>query len=105
MRWLTTMLLVTALAGVPTAAATTNSNDASIAGYAAAVLEREFQARTSSLRVERGVVSVQAADLGGAERARVQEALSRIAGVVRVEIRDAPGTPPVPVAVGSRATE
>ncbi len=36
---------------------------------------------------------------------RVQEALSRIVGVVRVEIGDPPGPPRIPVAVGSRATE
>ena len=104
MRWLTTVLLLTTLAGAPAAGAATGPDDAYIAGYAAAVLEREFQARTTSLRVERGVVTVHTADLGGADRARVHDALSRIAGVVRVEIRDA-AAPPIPVAVGSRATE
>jgi Protein of unknown function (DUF1207) len=103
-RWVTAALLLTTLACAPDVGAATNPNDAYIAGYAAAVLEREFQASTTSLRVERGVVSIHTSDLGGADRARVQGALSRITGVVRVEIRDA-GPPPVPVTVGSRATE
>ena len=107
MRWLTVVLLLTLLASLPLAGADAASppSDAYIAGYAAAVLEREFQARVTSLRVERGVISVDAADLGAADRALVQAALSRIAGVVRVDIRDVPGPPPTPVAVGSRATE
>jgi hypothetical protein len=105
MRWLTAVLLVVTLSGAPGASAATPPSDAYIAGYAAAVLEREFQARTTRLRVEGGVVTVHAADLGGADRIRVQETLAKIAGVVRVEIRDLPGPPPIPVAVGSRATE
>ena len=108
MRSLTSMLLLATLSlGCPVAAparAADAASDAYVSGYAAAVLEREFQARATSLRVERGVVSLDAADLGGADRARVQEALSRIRGVTRVEIRDAP--PPATTAVvGTGARE
>jgi hypothetical protein len=105
MRWLTAVLLVAALSDAPGAGAATRPTDAFIAGYAAAVLEREFAARTTSLQVERGVISIQAPDLGTADRTRVREALSRIAGVVRVEIREAPAPSPGPLAVGSRPAE
>jgi hypothetical protein len=105
MRWLTLVLFFILQASIPLADAATPPIDAYIAGYAAAVLEREFKARATSLRVERGVISIDAGDLGTADRTLVQEALSRIAGVVRVEIRDVPGPPSPPVAVGSRSTE
>jgi hypothetical protein len=106
MRWLTAGLLVVVLAGALDAGATTPPTDAYIAGYAAAVLEREFQARTTSLRVQRGVVSIHATDLGSADRARVREALSRITGVVRIEIREAAGSPPpIPGARGADPAE
>ena len=62
----------------PSSAAALASEDAFVAGYAAAVLEREFQLTAPSLRVENGVISVQAADLGGADRARVGAALPAI---------------------------
>jgi len=93
-----------ALVGTSVAQAAPVPGDAYVAGYAAAVLEREFRASTASLRVERGVVVLSASDLGGADRARVKEALSRIRGVVAVDIREG-GPPPSPAAVGTRATE
>jgi hypothetical protein len=107
MRFVKTVLLVAVALGwvaASTVDAADAPSDAYVSGYVAAVLEREFQVRTTSLRVERGVVSVSAADLGNADRARVQEALSRIRGVVRVEIREG-SPPPPPTTVGSRATE
>ncbi|HEV8144212.1 MAG TPA: DUF1207 domain-containing protein [Methylomirabilota bacterium] len=107
MRALATVLLLAVLGvgclGVPVAHAADASNDAYVSGYAAAVLEREFQARATSLRVDRGVITLQAADLGGADRGRVTEALSRIRGVVRVEIRD--GAAPTSSTVGSAAAD
>ena len=80
----------------PSAAAALASEDAFVAGYAAAVLEREFKLSAPSLRVENGVISVQAADLAGAaDRARVVAALQAIPGVARVEVLE-PGMTPSP---------
>jgi hypothetical protein len=96
-------LLPGLLAGPVPAAATTAAapTDAYVAGYAAAILEREFNVRAPSLRVAGGVVSVSAADLADADRARVVAALSEIRGAARVEVRETeqaprPGTEPLP---------
>jgi len=65
--------------------------DGYIEGYAAAVLEREFQVTAPSLRVQNGVIIVSAADLAGLDRDRVIAALGRVRGTARVEIVDAAG--------------
>ena len=82
------LALVVGLAAVSAAHAADAAGDAHLTGYARAVLEREFHAGTASLRVDRGVITLDAADLGGAERSRVIEELSRIRGVTRVEIEE-----------------
>ena len=69
------------------------SEDAFVAGYAAAILEREFRLRAPSLRVENGVIRLEAADLGGVDHERVRAALQAIPGAARVEILEA-GAPP-----------
>jgi hypothetical protein len=79
--------LTPALAAAP-------ADDAYIEGYAAAVLEREFQIAAPSLRVRHGVVTLDAADLGTVDRARVVAQLERIRGVARVDVREA--TAPAP---------
>jgi hypothetical protein len=71
------------------------ADDTYIEGYAAAVLEREFLLAAPSLRVRNGVVTLDAADLGAVDRARVVAQLERIRGVARVDVRDA-ATPPAP---------
>jgi Protein of unknown function (DUF1207) len=71
-------------------------DDAYVAGYAAAVLEREFALPAPSLRVRGGALTVAESDLGEADHARVIATLSRIPGVIRVEILTAP--PPAPSA-------
>jgi hypothetical protein len=78
-------------------AAALASEDAFVAGYAAAILEREFTLTVPSLRVENGVIRVEASDLGDADRARVRAALQAIPGAARVEILE-PGAPPPVVA-------
>ncbi len=50
-------------------------DDAFIAGYATAVLEREFNVRAPSLRVTDGLVTVTAEDLAGADREEVLRTL------------------------------
>ena len=80
------LFLVLVLAVAPAACAEP-ADDAYIAGYATAVLERELRVSAQSLRVERGVITLDAGDLGDAARARITAALARIRGVVRVEVR------------------
>jgi len=63
-------------------------DDSYITGYAAAVLQHEFDATKASLYVREGVVIVDAKSLGAADRKKVMTALESIPGVVRVEIRE-----------------
>src|SRR5689334_11974860 len=87
------------LAAAHPALADTTSEDAFVAGYAAAVLEREFNLSAPSLRVENGVIRLSAADLAGADRARVLAALGGIRHAARVEIvEDATPAPAPPAA-------
>jgi hypothetical protein len=80
--------------GAPSApAAAAAPADAYIAGYAAAVLERELRVSPRSLRVEQGVIVLDAADVKAADRPRVTAALARVRGVTRVEIVAAPAPP------------
>jgi len=68
--------------------ATIAADDSYIAGYAAAVLQHEFDAAKASLHVQGGVVIVDAESLGTVDRTKVTTALESIPGVVRVEIRE-----------------
>ena len=63
-------------------------DDSYIAGYAAAVLQHEFDTTKASLHVQEGVVIVDAKSLGTVDRTKVMTALKSIPGVVRVEIRE-----------------
>ena len=63
-------------------------DDSYIAGYAAAVLQHEFDTGKASLHVQEGVVIVDAKSLGTVDRTKVMTALESIPGVVRVEIRE-----------------
>ena len=65
------------------------SDDAFVAGYATAVLEREFNLHAPSLRVTEGLVTVTAEDLAGADREEVLRRLSSIRGVLRVVVQSA----------------
>lgn len=98
-------VVVIALLGVSLAPAADAPSDAYITGYAAALLEREFQAGTASLRVQRGVITLSASDLRQADPAKVKAALAGIRGVVAVDIREGAAPTAPPVALGSRATE
>ncbi len=89
------MLLAVAVSTVP-ATADTRPEDDYLRGYAAAVLQREFRITPRALSVRNGVLSIGAADLAGADRARVLAALRAIPGVARVEVQDHPGITPAP---------
>ena len=68
--------------------------DSYIAGYAAAVLELEFNLRAPSLQVMEGVITINSGDLAGYEQKKILEVLSNIRGTVRVDIleQDSPTT-------------
>jgi hypothetical protein len=72
-----------------TPAGATSPPDAWLEGYAAAVLERDLGLTVPSLRVRGGVLTLSAAEVGAADRARVLAALGAIRGVARVEIVEA----------------
>lgn len=67
-------------------------SDAYLAGYAAAVLEREFQRASDSVHVRDGVLMIPAEHLVGADRGRIIATLSRIRGITRVEVLE-PASP------------
>jgi hypothetical protein len=70
------------------------ADDGYIEGYAAAVLQREFALAAPSLRVQQGVITIDAADLASVDQAAVLAQLQRIPGVARVEVRPAGAPPP-----------
>jgi Protein of unknown function (DUF1207) len=72
------------------------ADDSYIAGYAASVLQHEFNAANASLVVNNGVVTVYAASLGTLDRTKVQTALELIPGVTRVEILEGTAAPEIP---------
>ena len=74
-------------------------DDAYIAGYAAAVLEHEFNVPGAVLQVQQGIVIVTADSLGNVDQKKVIATLEKIPGVVRAEIQEGtlPPVPPVPL--------
>jgi hypothetical protein len=94
MRWIWQLSLVLLLPA-PAGAGPTSSDDGFLAGYATAVIEREFKANASSLVVSDGVVVLAEEDLAGADRTRIVAALSSLRGVRGVRIvATAPATAP-----------
>ncbi len=76
--------------GAPAAvAAAPAPEDPYLAGYAGAVLEREFKVTRRAVTVDNGVLMLDGAQLAGADRAAVVKTLSNLPGVVRVEVREA----------------
>ena len=71
-------------------------NDAFIAGYAAAVLEREFSVKSTGLAVHDGHVTFPATAVGPGERAQLLKSLGAIPGVRDITLTDvdAPNTGP-----------
>jgi len=96
-------------AGVPGPVSAQTPDDAFIAGYAAAVLQREFGLAASKVTVSGGVVQVDAATLQSSAGPRLRTALSEIPGVRDVRVREAsvppsaaPGLAPVPPVAATR---
>lgn len=92
------LLIVSSLVGMfsvrraaaepPTTHPRTDSEDAYITGYAAAILERDFRVSSGAVQVHQGVIVVDALNLAGANRQKVVDTLSRIRGVTRVELQE-----------------
>lgn len=88
------VMLWGAPAGVAAAPA---PEDPYLAGYAGAVLEREFKVPRRAVTVDNGVLTLDGAQLAGADRVAVVKMLSNLPGVVRVEVRDAASRAPAVV--------
>jgi hypothetical protein len=97
------MVMLTLLLGRALSAGAVATDDAYMAGYAAAVLEREFRVTAPSLTVRDGVMTLAGGDLGGADQATVVAALSRIRGVRRVIVLTAPASVTATTAAGPGA--
>ena len=87
------MLWLVAPVPVPAAPA---PDDPYVAGYAGAVLEREFKVSRRAVTVDNGVLTLDAAQLAGADRGRILSTLAALPGVTRVEVREAALGPPPP---------
>jgi len=87
-------------AATPNPAAPTTS-DAFIAGYVAAVLEREFRLTGPVFAVQNGVVTVYAGDLNEVEQDKIASILASVRGVSAVRVS---AGPPPPVDVDGPAT-
>ncbi len=75
------------LALVPTGTADAGpAEDAYIAGYVTAILERELDVKGSKVTVKDGVVTVEAAGLPQSDHEKLVATLSKIAGVTRVMV-------------------
>jgi hypothetical protein len=73
------------------------AEDAYVAGYVAAVLERQMDVKGSKITVKDGVVTVEMAGLPASDKEKIVSTLSTIAGVkevVVVELRQPPATAP-----------
>jgi Protein of unknown function (DUF1207) len=105
MRSIVAILLVLSAVGPgasPVRAAVAAPEDAFIAGYAAALLEREFKTSAPSLSVVKGVVTIDENDLAGLDRDRIMAALAGIRGVQGVTALPA-RTAAAPVPAGPAA--
>jgi len=76
--------------------ATIAADDSYISGYAAAVLEHEFNVPGAIVQVHEGVVVLTADSLGKVDRQKVIAALEKIPGVVRAEVREGTTSSAVP---------
>ena len=73
------------------------AEDAYVAGYVTAVLERQMDLKGSRITVKDGIVTIEVAGLPASDREKVVSTLSTVAGVLRVvvvEVRHQPGTAP-----------
>lgn len=79
------------------------TEDAYVAGYATAVLERQLEITGSRVTVKDGVVTVEVKSVASSDREKIVAALSKIGSVVRVEIVEVPVTPAAAAPPGAPA--
>jgi hypothetical protein len=77
-------------------------DDAYLAGYATAVIERDLALRVVSLEVHDGVARVVVESLGDQPAERIEAALTEIEGIERVEVSES-GSATQPAAPRTRA--
>jgi hypothetical protein len=97
------VLVLVALCSPAAAAPAAGADDTYLAGYVAAVLERQLHVPATSVRVQQGVVTVDAGDLSSADRRRIVTALRGIRGIARVEFAEV--ARPAPPVEGAAAIE
>jgi len=75
------------------------TNDHFVLGYATAILEQQYKLKIGSLKVQDGVILINASDLPAPDKEKIVATLKEISGVVRVEVvemTDEKATPPSP---------
>ena len=89
----------------PTPAPAAPPEDPYLAGYAGAVLEREFKVSPRAVTAMHGVLTIDAAQIQRADRERILSTLAGLPGVVRVDVRE-PGRGPevTPLATSALST-
>lgn len=78
-------LVVVIALGLSVPQVASGEDDSFIRGYAAAVLQRDFEISPEAVSVQNGVVTIRA-DLSESEQQRVRSALAEIGGVERVDL-------------------
>lgn len=86
-------------------AAPASENDAFLAGYASAVLERELGLRAETLQVEDGVVTLRVGEIDDPTRTRLVETLVSIERIRRVRLLGPDETPPPGADMAGRSQE
>ncbi len=91
---------------VPAGAAAPNrpaptTSDAYIAGYVAAVLEREFRLTGPAFQIQNGVVTVYAGDLNEVQQDKIASILAGVRGVSAVRVTAGPPPPRAPNGPGA----
>ena len=76
-------------------------DDSYIAGYAAGVLKQGFSIDQPSLKVQQGIVTIQAEKIPADQRPKVLQALSEIPGVTAVRVEQ--GAAPQPIAAAPQS--
>lgn len=89
-RFTLALVLAAALVALGAPPVAPRPSDDYLHGYATALLEHRFGLRGAAVRVQDGVVHVDASSLAGADRAQVVAALAAIPGVAGVDVHDAP---------------
>jgi hypothetical protein len=92
-RLLLSVLAMVSLGVIASVEAAPTPDDPYLAGYAGAVLEREFKVNPRAVTAAQGVLTIDAAALDPAARDRIVATLASLPGVVRVDVRSPAAAP------------